>query len=129
MLLFTTWRQNNNLFIRYSYHTTAIFTTNNGNLQTTTVTFISNLSSHNADWILTSTCCLLCLAFLYAQGSWCKTFYIVICVLCTHCCFCVRILVDPFCSQACCYWFTRNQFDEHVSEAFFYVDIKFFLLS
>ena len=37
------------------------------------------------------------------------------CVFCTHCCLCVRTLVYPFFSHACCYWFTWNKFDVFVS--------------
>ena len=71
--LFTTWRHNNNLFIRYSYetiiryssYTSACVNTNNcsvdlynGDHQTTTVFLTRNSPSHKADWILTTGCLL-----------------------------------------------------------------------
>ena len=103
MPLFTTWRYNNNLHIRYPYHTTILnlsynsarVNSNNSSidlcnedLQITTVFFTTNSSSHKADWIITT--CLLCLTHLYAQ-VWCRFSvertpefycdYIVLCVL------------------------------------------------
>ena len=44
--------------------------------------------------------------------------YTVFCVLCTHCCLCIRILVYLFFSYTCCCWFTGNKFDVFVSVVF-----------
>ena len=46
--------------------------------------------------------------------------YIVICILCKHCCLFGRILVYPFFSHSCCCWFTGNEFNVFVSVTFVY---------
>ena len=51
--------------------------------------------------------------------------YIVVCVLCTHCCLCFHILIYTFFSHTCCCWFTWKKFDVCVS-VFFYIDITLF---
>ena len=72
-----------------------------GDLQTTSVLFTHNASSHKTDWITTARC-LLCLGFLYSYKNsltkrsssrmfmfslsreLCRIF-IVVCIFCSHC--------------------------------------------
>ena len=113
------------------------------------VLFSRNESSHKFDWNITARC-LLCLVLLYVQvislmkvlevectglclikNSIATTLLFVYCVHSAYCC--VRILVYPIFSNACCCWFTWNEFDVFVSVAFVYRlmldNIKLFLLS
>ena len=99
------WLYNNNLFSRYSYYTSMeIFKP---------PLFSSHATSHKADWILTTDCCLLCLAiFICAciqsdKGSWNGTFGVSSSreFLFYH----IVVFVVLSCSHAsCCSWFTYN---------------------
>ena len=123
-----------NLFVSHNICSLDLYS---GDLQTTTVLFACNVSSHQADWV-TTTRCLLC--DQSDEGSWSEMFgalppqefyyaYIVFCVFCTQC---LLLLVYSFFSYACC-WFTWNKLDIFVSVAFVYClmlnDIILFLFS
>ena len=51
-----------NLFVRNNTCSLDLYS---GDLQTTTVLFTHNATSHKSDWITTTCCCMLCVVFKY----------------------------------------------------------------
>ena len=89
----------------------------NGDLQTTTVFFTRNVTSHKADYSLLSalSCLFIVLRKQSNERSWSRIFvfslsrefycdFIVVCVLCTHC----LLLQFPSFSYGF-WWFTGNK--------------------
>ena len=106
----------------------------NQDLQTTTVLFTRNASSHENDWILTTTYCLLSLAFLCLTNILIRTLVVspssllyrnLIFVYFVHiaCCFVLAYMSILFVSYWCC-WFTCNNFVIFVCVAFAHFNFK-----
>ena len=116
---------NNNLFIRYSYHSHYSLDLHNAELQTTTVLFTLNFTQGwlNSYWLLPALYCLyICLHLLFAELSQSKMFvyslsrepysdFIVVvdCVFFFHVACCVFVYVYLDFSCWCCWWFTCNK--------------------